>query len=210
MATAATSSTTRDRLLQAAVEVFVELGYRDATFREICRRAGANNAAINYHFRDKEHLYLAVIEQTIAEMPGQVPQMEVHGPLPPEEKLRSCVRTILHCLLGKGPPSWLLRLIAREMAEPTQGLDLLVEKVVAPFRADVAVIVRELAGPAASPQHVEDCIDSIMGLCNDYHHSRGIIARLGHYKDFDAATIEHLVDHITRFARAGICAVAES
>ena len=52
---------TRRQLLEAAGEVFAEAGYRDATVREICRRAGANIAAINYHFGDKEKLYAEVL-----------------------------------------------------------------------------------------------------------------------------------------------------
>jgi TetR/AcrR family transcriptional regulator, regulator of cefoperazone and chloramphenicol sensitivity len=47
---------TRLQLLEAAGEVFAEVGFRDATVREICRRADANIAAINYHFGDKENL----------------------------------------------------------------------------------------------------------------------------------------------------------
>ena len=57
---------TTQRLLAAATEVFAEVGYRAATLREICRRGQANLAAVNYHFRDKEHLYAAVVEAAVA------------------------------------------------------------------------------------------------------------------------------------------------
>ena len=53
---------TRQRVLEAAVEGFAEHGFRKATVRNICKRANANVAAINYHFRDKEGLYTSVLQ----------------------------------------------------------------------------------------------------------------------------------------------------
>jgi len=52
---------TEKRLLEAAGEIFAEHGYRAATIHQICQRAGANIAAVNYHFSDKEQLYHEVI-----------------------------------------------------------------------------------------------------------------------------------------------------
>ena len=46
---------TRRQLLEAAGEVFAEAGFRETTVREICRRAGANVAAINYGIQQKPH-----------------------------------------------------------------------------------------------------------------------------------------------------------
>ena len=51
---------TRWRLLQAAAEVFAEVGYHAATTREICRRAGVNLASIHYYYGDKAELYREV------------------------------------------------------------------------------------------------------------------------------------------------------
>ena len=51
---------TRWRLLQAAAEVFAEVGYRAATTREICKRAQVNLASIHYYYGDKAELYREV------------------------------------------------------------------------------------------------------------------------------------------------------
>ena len=50
---------TKDRLLEAAGEEFAEKGFECARIRAICERAQANIAAVNYHFGDKEQLYVA-------------------------------------------------------------------------------------------------------------------------------------------------------
>ena len=49
----AASDPTREKLLDVAGRIFADRGYRAATIREICLAAGANVAAVNYHFGDK-------------------------------------------------------------------------------------------------------------------------------------------------------------
>jgi AcrR family transcriptional regulator len=204
----ATSPGTAERLLSAAVEVFAELGYRNTTLRAICQRAGANNAAVNYHFHDKEHLYLAVIEHAIRQMQAHIPQADAAS-ASPEERLRSFIRSLLNSLLGEGPPSWLMTLMSRELAEPTAGLDLVIEKVIAPVDGDLSSIVCELMGPSASSQQVQDCTISVMAQCDHYHQWRAVLAGMRKYSDFGEATIDHLADHITRFSLAGMRSVVD-
>ena len=47
---------TRKTLLEVACEVFAQMGYQGTTIAEISRRAGANIAAVNYHFGNKSVL----------------------------------------------------------------------------------------------------------------------------------------------------------
>ena len=58
---------TRGKLLVAAGEIFAEKGFRDATIAEICRQAGTNIAAVNYHFGSKEALYREAWREVFAE-----------------------------------------------------------------------------------------------------------------------------------------------
>ncbi len=53
---------TRDALLAAAAEEFLERGFHGASARQIAERAGFTNPVLYYHFGGKEALYEAVIQ----------------------------------------------------------------------------------------------------------------------------------------------------
>jgi AcrR family transcriptional regulator len=59
---------TRQRLLDAAADVFAERGYEGATLADIARKAGFTTGAIYSRFRDKAELLLAVVERILASL----------------------------------------------------------------------------------------------------------------------------------------------
>lgn len=58
-------SDTRKRLLEATEWLFIESGYEAMSLRHITARAGANLAAVNYHFGSKEALTQEVLSQRL-------------------------------------------------------------------------------------------------------------------------------------------------
>ena len=58
---------TRQRLVEAALDIFGRLGFEGATTRQIANQAGTNLAAIKYHFGSKEALHIAVAEHIVAQ-----------------------------------------------------------------------------------------------------------------------------------------------
>ncbi len=56
---------TKDRLLSVAEELFAEHGFERTSMRTLTTAAGANLAAVNYHFGSKEGLYRAVFERRV-------------------------------------------------------------------------------------------------------------------------------------------------
>jgi AcrR family transcriptional regulator len=198
------------RLLASAGEVFAEQGFRRATIREICSRAGANVAAVNYHFGDKEKLYVSVLQHWLGEALRKFPPDGGLPPTaPPDDRMRAFVRSWLFRMLGEGMPAWHGKLMAREMSEPTAGFDFILAETVRPMSQRLTGIVRELLGPAASERAARDCAMSIAGQCCFYRHAHEMIQRLYPGQGHSPPEIEHLAEHITRFSLAAIGAYRE-
>ncbi len=53
----------RDHILDIAEKLFTEHGFKSASIREIARECGVTNAAIYYHFPDKESLFIDVMQR---------------------------------------------------------------------------------------------------------------------------------------------------
>jgi TetR/AcrR family transcriptional regulator, regulator of cefoperazone and chloramphenicol sensitivity len=196
---------TRERLLEAAGQVFAEQGFRRATVRQICTRAGANIAAVNYHFGDKMGLYAAVINHWLGVARDKYPPDLGLGPDPtPEERLHAYVRSYLFRLLGQGAPAWHGRLMAQEMIEPTEVMDTLLAQTIRPMIQRLESIVRDLLGAGATDEQVRACTSSIAGQCCFYRHAEALLTRLYPEHGTSPAQIERLADHVTRFSLQGL------
>jgi AcrR family transcriptional regulator len=190
---------TRERLLEAAGEVFAQRGFREATIREICDKAKANVAAAHYHFGDKEELYAAVLKSCMVRAFDQVPSTA-----PPEERLRALVKAVLTRFFSEGRPAWLGKLVAREMVEPSAALDALVNTEIRPNSVRLRGIVRELIGREIEEQELWRCTFSVAAQWVFYFHNRQIVMRLNPEQEFGPEDIETLADHIVKFSVAAL------
>jgi AcrR family transcriptional regulator len=197
---------TRRHLLEAAGEVFAESGFRDATVREICRRAEANVAAINYHFGDKETLYVEVLRYAHGKALEKYPLLlQVAETAPPEEKLHAYVLSLLSRIFDKGPTSWHGRLMSREMIEPTQALDSLIEERIRPLSKVLWKIISEILHCPVTDERVLSCAFSVVSQCVFYNHCRPAVGKLfPTLLPEDPAAVARLADHITRFSLAAM------
>lgn len=196
---------TRQRLLEAAGEVFADRGFRDATVREICRAAGVNIASVNYHFGDKVTLYREVIQYTARAAFEKYPVTQGLEPaVPAAERLRTFVSGYLDRILDEGRPAWHGRLIAREMVDPSPVLDDLVDAFVRPQYERIRAIVTDLLGSSASPSQVERCVTSVVGQCIFFKNCRPVLDRLFPGQSYDAPARRALAAHITAFSLSAI------
>jgi TetR/AcrR family transcriptional regulator, regulator of cefoperazone and chloramphenicol sensitivity len=201
---------TRQRLLEAAGEVFAKQGFRNSTIREICRRARANLAAVNYHFGDKERLYLAVLVYSHTRAREKYPLLSGDSEdVPPALRLRAFIHDLMFSLVDEGMPAWYSKLMVREMIEPTTALDTLVENMMRPMAEKLGAIVRELLGAGVADDQVRYCQLSIVSQCVHYRQARPVVQRLFPQQKYGPEDIQAIVDHITRFSLIALKGLAQ-
>lgn len=202
-----TSEHTRARLLDAAREAFSQHGFQGATVREICRRAEANVAAVNYHFGSKDGLIAEALNfAPLRAM--QLANIEAGGT--PEMRLRLFVRDFMLMLLDETNGSLPCRIMARELADPTPALDKIVREAIAPLHEFLGELVREIAGEKTGEAELRRCVHSLLGQCLYYRHSHPVLQRLHPRLRYNQKEIAAIARHIADFSVAGINFISES
>lgn len=66
---------TRERLLEAAMELFAQKGYRGSSVRDLAAAAGVTTGAFYSNFKSKREIYIAIIEKIMDTVQGIVDEM---------------------------------------------------------------------------------------------------------------------------------------
>jgi AcrR family transcriptional regulator len=189
--------------------VFADGGYRAATVREICTRAGANVASVNYHFRDKMGLYVAVLRQSmcVAGVDDRADPALLERA--PEKALRLFVAGMLNRMNAGGQHGvWHLRIMAHEMAQPTEALPRVVEEVIAPRYAALRQIISRIIGLPPDHDTTRLCAHSVIGQVIHYAHARPAIAHLWPALKMGPERLEQIATHIADFSLCSLRAIA--
>jgi AcrR family transcriptional regulator len=197
---------TRQRLLEAAAQLFAQRGLHDVTVREICSAARANVAAVNYHFHDKVGLYTAVARAAIDAIRGtsDIARQAGEG-ASPEEKLRIYTRVFLERIAANGRDAWIHQLISREMSEPTPAFELIIKQAIRPRIEYLSSLVRELLNCPADDDRVIRCVASIQSQFLFWLNPG--VGRVFPRLNLTPSAIDELADHIAEFSLAGIHAL---
>jgi AcrR family transcriptional regulator len=201
---------TRQRLLDAAIQLFADRGYRKVTVRDIAAEAKANIAAVSYHFGDKLGLYMEVVRLGVQTMRG-LNDLTLQAPpnSDAEQRLRHYVSTFLvHLIRRDRRPLWVQQLVQHEMADPTPATDVLWKKVIKPRLDYLADIVAELLDCPRDDLRVNRCVGSIQGQCLIYAASPFLHHVWPQIRKATDEQIATLADHIARFTLAGVGAIS--
>lgn len=199
------SEQTRARLVEAARAVFSECGFQGATVREICRRADANVAAVNYHFGSKDGLLAEALNS------AQLKKLQTENAVAhacPKIRLRLFIRDFMLMLLDENAASSQCRMMARELADPTPALDKIVQEAIAPLHVFLGQLVREIAGSSVPEVAIRRCVYSLLGQCVFYRNSHPVLQRLHPDLHYDRSEIEAIANHISEFSLAALAGLS--
>jgi len=198
------SGGTKEKLLTAAGDVFVDKGFRDATVAEICRRAGANISAVNYYFGSKEALYQEAWRHSFAASCNMYPQDGgVGADAPAADRLRGQVRALIARIADRDNRDFFISQM--EFINPTGLLKEVMESELIPLRDKTVALLRELLGPETPFQQVAFCEVCIISMCiHPVMMQR--IRRETEGPDV-INDLEAFTDHVLTFALAGIAAI---
>lgn len=200
---------TRERLLDKAEALFAQNGYHAVSIREITKVARCNLAAVNYHFGNKQNLYVEVFRSrwvpramrvrksfeeslaahgescSLADVVEALARAFIEGPLSDEERQRH------H------------QLMAREMGQPTEAFELIAGQVLRPFFRGLAARFSPFMPEELEEERLMLKVLSIFGTVLYFNFARVAVTRITGC-EYDPDFKARLVEHITEFALKGL------
>ncbi len=139
---------TRTRILDAAEELFMQHGFESTSMRLLTAKAGANLAAVNYHFGSKDALIETVFRRRLDPMnSGRIAELDrlekdaaraqskeaAAGVLSPEAIIRAFVGASLRMIEdSKNGGRNFIRLLGRTYTDPQKHIRSLIGQLYAP------------------------------------------------------------------------------
>ncbi len=132
----------REYILHVAEKLFTEYGYTSVSIREIARECGVTNAAIYYHFPDKESLFIEVmhrhaenLQKAMKEAGEKITQ--------PKERIIAVLEAYLNAIAGQRAPIFTLHKDTRHLKEPKQYRNYLMHTITQPLTEAFAFARKE-------------------------------------------------------------------
>lgn len=209
MSSSPAPSNTQTALLEAAEGLFCERGFGGVSTREIVEKAGANIAAIKYHFGSKEGLYRAVLNRAMQrpecdliwnELPTRGQSMTKEQAAISLARFMSIfLEHIIHEATQDTAPS----LLCREAFDPSEGFTEIVDAYIRPRveRIESAIHVLE---PEWSADELRAAGQGILGMVLHYKSFYELQSRLWLGREPDAARVEQLSHTLVGFTLRGL------
>jgi AcrR family transcriptional regulator len=193
----------KERLLAAAEAIFADFGYEGASIRQICTKAGMNVAAVNYHFGDKERLYIETVKRAHTCNARGLPIEEVDPPgSPPVVRLERFIRGMVASMHAPASPT-AMKLMMREMADPGKAAGTVVDEFIRPLAFRLKSILRELLPDLPEPRLLMTGF-SVISQCLFYRQNRPMMGLVFGKEAVGQLSVDMVADHVVRFTLGAI------
>jgi Transcriptional regulator len=194
------------RLLRVASEEFAENGWSNTTASAVCAKAGANAAAVNYYFGDKEGLYRAVWDRAVelAIDSSRSPEMSSNSD---REWLYKYLRLCVLSVFAAGEGGLLPKLIANEITDPSPISNEVLSEHLAPRIKDLETHLRSMLGQEVSDFQIGCCILAIHSQFSALTINRSARRNLFKNDAPTSAEADHFTREICAFIIGGIRAI---
>jgi len=203
----------RDRLLDAAEELFCEHGFEGASIRDIAAIAKCNIASVNYYFGGKQQLYEEVWRRHLIPMRDtrivsiNKAMSESDGKPELEDLLKAFADAFIGPLVDEGKAPRLCKLMGREMIDNHLPANMFAQEIVIPTLTAIKTALMK-ACPGLDESKVPFVVFSIIGQLIQVVHVKAMFERSDEtaLPKFD---LSEAISHIVTFSAAGIRAYAE-
>ena len=198
---------TRRRIIETALKLFAEHGFRGVSVRDLSAAAQVNVAAVNYHFGSKQGLYRTIFDTVLDEDEGCFArQLDEVGALlgragSDPVLLTAAVEILARGLLGRLSAfehlRWFSVLVARELAFPGELFDLLYHRRVEPVLQLLAQVVGFAWGLAPTSEPVRLTANVLHGQMASLAFTRPILGRQLGWDHYTPERLDQLTGTIT-------------
>ena len=108
----ADTADSRAVILEAAKLLFMQEGFRGISMRQIAEAVGVTKAALYYHFKDKEELFVAIVEEYLVAMSTMIDEVTSSG-----QDTRTQIAELVRRILAQPPEQRsIIRLASQELS----------------------------------------------------------------------------------------------
>jgi len=208
-----TNKGVRDRLLDAAEELFCEHGFEGASIRDIAAIAKCNIASVNYYFGGKEKLYEEVWRRHLIPMRDAriVSVNKVMTESDGKPKLEDLLKTFADAFIGPMIDDNRARrfstLMAREWIDRRLPANMFLDDIIKPTMTAMQKALVN-ACPGLDESKIPLLVESITGQLVHVAHTKAMLEQAS-VSGLPIFNLAEAIDHIVKFSAAGIRAYAE-